>query len=139
MRLAQMLTAALNKFVPGQWEENPGDGAFYGPSENTRHIHKTPSVLITNWLALEIDITISDALKRPFQCATIQLDFNLPVQFKLSYRTGETGSADKPEGSDPNSKELDVDRARPVMIHRAILGSLERFIAIITEHFGGKW
>lgn len=84
----------------------------------------------------EIDITIMDALKRPFQCATIQLDFNLPVQFKLSYRTGE--AAEKTDGQEA-SKDLDADRRRPVMIHRAILGSLERFIAIITEHFGGKW
>lgn len=79
-----------------------------------------------------------DALKRPFQCATIQLDFNLPVQFKLSYRTAETVAGDKTESAEAK-KELDSDRARPVMIHRAILGSLERFIAIITEHFGGKW
>ena len=78
---------------------------------------------------IEIDITISDALKRRYQCATIQLDFNLPIQFKLSYRTGESG-----EGKDPEH-----DRARPVMIHRAILGSVERFTAILTEHFGGKW
>jgi threonyl-tRNA synthetase len=87
---------------------------------------------------IEIDITIMDALKRPFQCATIQLDFNLPVQFKLTYRTGESATADKPEAAD-GQKDLDGDRKRPVMIHRAILGSLERFIAIITEHFGGKW
>ena len=78
---------------------------------------------------LEIDITISDALKRRYQCATIQLDFNLPSRFKLSYRTGEGG-----DGRDPEQ-----DRARPVMIHRAILGSVERFTAILTEHFGGKW
>lgn len=86
----------------------------------------------------EIDITITDALKRPFQCATIQLDFQLPVQFKLTYRTAETLSGDKTEAAD-DKKDLEADRARPVMIHRAILGSLERFIAIITEHFGGKW
>lgn len=86
----------------------------------------------------EIDITITDALKRPFQCCTIQLDFQLPVQFKLTYRTAETISADKTEGADAK-KDLEADRSRPVMIHRAILGSLERFIAIITEHFGGKW
>jgi threonyl-tRNA synthetase len=79
----------------------------------------------------EIDITITDALKRRWQCATIQLDFNLPIQFKLSYRTGGGEAAE--------NKEADQDRARPVMIHRAILGSVERFTAIITEHFGGKW
>jgi len=105
-----MLAQALNKFVPDQWEENPGDGAFYGP---------------------KIDITIQDALKRRYQCATIQLDFQLPIQFKLAYRSGEGGTADKGE-------EV-ADRQRPVMIHRAIVGSLERFTAIMTEHFGGKW
>jgi len=83
---------------------NPGDGAFYGP---------------------KIDITISDAMKRQFQCATIQLDFNLPNRFDLNFR--------KPMTEEGNEFE------RPVMIHRAILGSLERFIAICTEHFGGKW
>ena len=89
-----------------QWDINPGDGAFYGP---------------------KIDITIRDALRRSFQCATIQLDFQLPERFNLKYRSPEDfQSADKPP-------------SRPVIIHRAILGSLERFIAIITEHFAGKW
>jgi threonyl-tRNA synthetase len=104
-RAEAKLTEALDQFTAeggGEWELNPGDGAFYGP---------------------KIDITISDALKREFQCATIQLDFQLPERFNLKYRG--------PEGGD--------DLARPVMIHRAILGSLERFIAIVTEHFGGKW
>ncbi|KAF8958944.1 hypothetical protein BDZ97DRAFT_2045909 [Flammula alnicola] len=95
------LTQALNKHYPGKWELNPGDGAFYGP---------------------KIDITIRDALRRSFQCATIQLDFQLPERFNLRYRSSD-------ESVMP----------RPVIIHRAILGSLERFIAIITEHFAGKW
>ncbi|EAU80442.2 tars protein [Coprinopsis cinerea okayama7 len=95
------LKQALEKHYPGQWELNPGDGAFYGP---------------------KIDITIRDALKRSFQCATIQLDFQLPERFNLKYR-----SADESE------------LTRPVIIHRAILGSLERFVAIVTEHFAGKW
>ncbi|KAF5392891.1 hypothetical protein D9757_000801 [Collybiopsis confluens] len=100
------LTKALDKQYPGKWELNPGDGAFYGP---------------------KIDITIRDALRRSFQCATIQLDFQLPERFNLKYRSAEDfGSPDKPA-------------SRPVIIHRAILGSLERFIAIITEHFAGKW
>ncbi|KAG8694635.1 threonyl-tRNA synthetase, partial [Ceratobasidium sp. 395] len=98
----KQLQTVLDRFQPGKWELNPGDGAFYGP---------------------KIDITIQDALKRSYQCATIQLDFQLPERFNLKYRG--------PEGGD--------DLARPVMIHRAILGSLERFIAIVTEHFGGKW
>ncbi|KAJ7291211.1 hypothetical protein C8J57DRAFT_1271824 [Mycena rebaudengoi] len=99
------LTSALNKRYPGKWEINPGDGAFYGP---------------------KIDIYIRDSLRRSFQCATIQLDFQLPERFDLKYRAGEEGGSNNLE-------------ARPVMIHRAILGSLERFIGIITEHFAGKW
>ncbi|KAJ3515363.1 hypothetical protein NLJ89_g1814 [Agrocybe chaxingu] len=95
------LKQALEKHYPGKWELNPGDGAFYGP---------------------KIDITIRDALRRSFQCATIQLDFQLPERFNLKYRSAD-------ESVMP----------RPVIIHRAILGSLERFIAIITEHFAGKW
>ncbi|RWS17731.1 threonine-tRNA ligase: cytoplasmic-like protein [Dinothrombium tinctorium] len=83
-----------------KWTLNPGDGAFYGP---------------------KIDITIKDALKRPHQCATIQLDFQLPIRFDLKY-VSEDGTAKK-----------------PVIIHRAILGSVERFIAILTENYGGKW
>ena len=100
------MTKALDKFYPGKWELNPGDGAFYGP---------------------KIDIKIRDALRRSFQCATIQLDFQLPERFNLKYRSPE-------EASNP-----DKPPSRPVIIHRAILGSLERFIAIITEHFAGKW
>jgi len=75
----------------------------------------------------KIDITIKDALKRAFQCATIQLDFQLPERFKLKYRSAE--------------EHDNAERApsRPVIIHRAIIGSFERFIAIVTEHFTGKW
>lgn len=93
------LTEALNGF--GQpWKLNAGDGAFYGP---------------------KIDITISDALRRPHQCGTIQLDFQLPERFDLGY-VAETGES-----------------KRPVIIHRAILGSVERQLAILTENCGGKW
>uniref|UniRef100_A0A8D9EQ27 threonine--tRNA ligase n=2 Tax=Cacopsylla melanoneura TaxID=428564 RepID=A0A8D9EQ27_9HEMI len=98
-RAEKQLEESLNKFgVP--WTENPGDGAFYGP---------------------KIDITITDALKRPHQCATIQLDFQLPIRFNLAY-VNEKG-----------------EKERPVMIHRAILGSVERMIAILTESYAGKW
>ncbi|EFO85746.1 CRE-TARS-1 protein [Caenorhabditis remanei] len=93
------LTEALNA-TGRKWALNPGDGAFYGP---------------------KIDITIQDALKRNFQCATIQLDFQLPNQFDLSY-FDEKG-----------------EKQRPVMIHRAVLGSVERMTAILTESYGGKW
>uniref|UniRef100_T1KXC7 threonine--tRNA ligase n=1 Tax=Tetranychus urticae TaxID=32264 RepID=T1KXC7_TETUR len=93
--LKNALNASGNK-----WGLNPGDGAFYGP---------------------KIDITVKDALKRPFQCATIQLDFQLPIRFNLSYIG--------PDG----------EKHKPVIIHRAIFGSVERFIAILTENFAGKW
>lgn len=93
------LEESLNKF--GQpWNLNPGDGAFYGP---------------------KIDITVTDALKRSHQCATIQLDFQLPIRFNLNYIT-DSG-----------------EKRHPVIVHRAILGSVERFIAIITENFAGKF
>nr|GMD16999.1 threonine--tRNA ligase, mitochondrial 1-like [Ipomoea batatas] len=61
-------------------------------------------------------------MKRKFQCATLQLDFQLPQRFNLSY-----------------SAEDESKRERPVMIHRAILGSVERMFAILLEHFKGKW
>lgn len=77
-----------------------GGGAFYGP---------------------KIDIKITDALKRKWQCGTIQVDMNLPNRFNLSY-TDDTNS-----------------QIEPVMIHRAILGSFERFVAILTEHFAGEF
>ncbi|KAF5322995.1 hypothetical protein D9611_009286 [Ephemerocybe angulata] len=102
------LKQALEKQYPGKWEINPGDGAFYGP---------------------KIDITIKDALGRSYQCATIQLDFQLPERFNLKYRGPEEAGPTNP----------DKPPTRPVIIHRAILGSLERFMAIITEHFAGKW
>jgi threonyl-tRNA synthetase len=83
-----------------EWYLNEGDGAFYGP---------------------KIDISVEDSLQRQFQCATIQLDFNLPQRFGLKYHSH------------------DDQMHTPVMIHRAILGSLERFIALLTEHVNGKW
>lgn len=90
------------------WTRNEGDGAFYGP---------------------KIDITIKDALRRSFQCATIQLDFQLPIRFDLKYSTIETDE----------KGETKAGLKKPVIIHRAILGSVERFIAILTENFAGKW
>jgi len=77
-----------------------GGGAFYGP---------------------KIDIKITDAIGREWQCGTIQLDFNLPERFELEY------------SGDSN------DKIQPVMIHRAILGSFERFIGILTEHYAGEF
>lgn len=82
------------------WEMNPGDGAFYGP---------------------KIDVTVRDALGREHQCATVQLDFQLPSRFGLKYTDAEGESR------------------TPVLIHRAILGSLERMLAILIEHTKGRW
>lgn len=125
------LKEALDNFASkggGQWELNEGDGAFYGP---------------------KIDITMSDALKRDHQCATIQLDFQLPQNFQLEYQTNEqAGKAEAvPESKEPSEESVArakpkvpaPGRARPVMIHRAIVGSFERFMAVLTEHFAGKW
>ena len=84
------------------WILNPGDGAFYGP---------------------KIDVAVTDALKRRHQCATIQLDFQLPKRFELSYKTSSDVIKDE----------------RPVIIHRAVLGSLERFMALLIEHTAGRW
>jgi len=80
------------------YEINPGEGAFYGP---------------------KIEIYVPDALRRKWQVATIQLDFNMPERFDLKYTTSSG------------------EEARPVMIHRAILGTLERFIGLLLEHTGG--
>ena len=77
-----------------------GGGAFYGP---------------------KIDVKITDALGRKWQCGTIQVDFNLPQRFDVEYVAE------------------DNTRKQPVMIHRAILGSFERFIAILTEHYAGEF
>lgn len=117
----KQLQEAMTRFVGNDWVLNEGDGAFYGP---------------------KIDITIADALKREFQCATIQLDYQAPLNFKLEYMTNETGKAPveeaKKEGeAKPN--EPGPGRARPIVIHRAIIGSFERFLGILVEHFAGKW
>ena len=83
-----------------KYKINEGDGAFYGP---------------------KIDFHLKDSLGRTWQCATIQLDMNLPERFDLHY----TGSDSTPK--------------RPIMLHRVIYGSLERFIGIITENYNGKF
>ena len=118
------LKTALEKFRGNGWELNEGDGAFYGP---------------------KIDVTISDALGREYQCATIQLDFQGPANFGLEYRTSEDTSAATNHNNTTTAEHskdvhaLPLGLARPVMIHRAIIGSFERFLAILCEHFAGKW
>jgi threonyl-tRNA synthetase len=170
----KQLSDALNKFGK-PWKLNPGDGAFYGP---------------------KIDIKLYDALKRQHQCGTIQLDFQLPIRFNLSFRTDEqvvikAEEGEKEEkGKDKKKKEkkdknkpnetkeqvaeetqqvketvaalngekevypkdeyddeefvwqeqpLRPGYKRPVIVHRAILGSCERLLAILVEHYAGKW
>ena len=82
------------------YELNEGDGAFYGP---------------------KIDYHLEDAIGRTWQCGTIQLDFQLPERFELTY-VAEDG-----------------EKKQPVMIHRALLGSVERFMGILIEHYAGKF
>ncbi|XP_027944064.1 threonine--tRNA ligase, mitochondrial isoform X3 [Eumetopias jubatus] len=95
----QVLQRALEEFGE-PWDLSPGDGAFYGP---------------------KIDVHLHDALSRPHQCGTIQLDFQLPLRFDLQYK-GQAGVLE-----------------RPVLIHRAVLGSVERMLGVLAESCGGKW
>ena len=80
------------------YDINEGDGAFYGP---------------------KIDIKVKDAIGRTWQCSTVQIDFNMPMRFGLTYRTED------------NTEET------PWMLHRAIFGSIERFLGILIEHYAG--
>lgn len=93
------LAGALNH-LGREFKINEGDGAFYGP---------------------KLDFKIKDAIGRTWQCGTIQLDFNLPERFDVTY-IGEDG-----------------EKHRPVMIHRVIYGSIERFIGILIEHYAGAF
>lgn len=99
----EMATAALERVLQNKgidFKINPGDGAFYGP---------------------KIDFHILDSLKRSWQCATIQLDFQLPERFDLTY-TGEDGQ-----------------KHRPVTVHRVAYGALDRFLGILIEHYAGAF
>jgi len=99
----EMATDALKEALNASglpFKINPGDGAFYGP---------------------KIDFHLEDSIGRTWQCGTIQLDFQMPERFDLTY-VGPDG-----------------EKHRPVMIHRVVFGSIERFIAILTEHFAGAF
>ena len=98
--LAEGALAKVLKDLGKDYVLNEGDGAFYGP---------------------KIDFHIKDCLGRDWQCGTVQLDFQMPERFDLTY-IGEDG-----------------EKHRPVMLHRVIFGSIERFIGIITEHFAGAF
>ncbi|XP_072982531.1 threonine--tRNA ligase, chloroplastic/mitochondrial 2 [Typha latifolia] len=96
-------TAALREALEDKgwnYQVDEGGGAFYGP---------------------KIDLKIEDALGRKWQCSTVQVDFNLPERFDISY------------------VDSDAERRRPIMIHRAVLGSLERFFGVLIEHYAGDF
>ena len=102
-RVWDLATKGLKDALESQglsYNIDEGGGAFYGP---------------------KIDVKITDAIGRKWQCATIQVDFNLPERFEMEY-------------TDENNQ-----KQQPVMIHRAILGSFERFIGILTEHYAGEF
>lgn len=99
----EVATRALEDALKGKglrFEEDPGEGVFYGP---------------------KIDIKVKDSLGRAWQCSTIQVDFNIPERFDVTYR-----------GSDGKDH-------RPIMIHRALMGSLERFFGVLIEHHAGQF
>ena len=97
---ADLKQILIDKFGEGGFEINEGDGAFYGP---------------------KIDLKMKDALGREWQMGTIQLDFQLPLNFDMKY-TAQDGT-----------------QKMPAMIHRAIFGSIERFVGILTENFKGNF
>jgi threonyl-tRNA synthetase len=99
----QLATEALKRALEKKglsYQVDPGEGVFYGP---------------------KIDIKIKDQLGRSWQCSTIQVDFNLPERFEMTY-TGE-----------------DSREHQPIMIHRALMGSLERFVGVLIEHYAGAF
>ncbi|CAK7274080.1 threonyl-tRNA synthetase [Sporothrix epigloea] len=101
------------------WTVNPGDGAFYGP---------------------KIDIVLRDSDGKEHQTATVQLDFQLPRRFELSYQAPSpelerTGAASSEKGADT----AEIGPVTPVLIHRAVLGSVERLMALLIEHYNGHW
>jgi threonyl-tRNA synthetase len=111
----EQLTTALNN-IGSEWAINEGDGAFYGP---------------------KIDIILKDSNGKEHQTATIQLDFQLPQRFDLQYQA----SPEELEAGPQSSMDAGLDPAlrRPVIVHRAIYGSIERFMALLIEHYAGKY
>jgi threonyl-tRNA synthetase len=114
-RAEQQLSAALDN-IGSEWAINEGDGAFYGP---------------------KIDIILKDSNGKEHQTATIQLDFQLPQRFDLQYQA----SPEELEAGSQTSMDAGLDSSlrRPVIVHRAIYGSIERFMALLIEHYAGKY
>lgn len=101
-----------------QWEINVGDGAFYGP---------------------KIDIILKDSDGKEHQTATIQLDFQLPQRFQLSYAAPAPEMEKRGKATEDPDLLAQSGPVTPVIIHRAIFGSLERFMALLIEHYNGRW
>lgn len=114
-RAEQQLSRALDN-IGSEWAINEGDGAFYGP---------------------KIDIILKDSNGKEHQTATIQLDFQLPQRFDLQYQA----SPEELEAGPQTTMDagLDTGFCRPVIVHRAIYGSIERFMALLIEHYAGKY
>lgn len=100
------------------WTLNEGDGAFYGP---------------------KIDIILKDSDGKEHQTATVQLDFQLPKRFELEYEAPAPELEQMGLTASGPAEQAVVGRVRPVMIHRAVLGSVERLMALLIEHYNGKW
>ncbi|KAM4058615.1 tRNA synthetase class II core domain-containing protein [Hirsutella rhossiliensis] len=101
-----------------EWSVNDGDGAFYGP---------------------KIDVILKDSDGKEHQTATIQLDFQLPKRFELEYQAPAPELEARGETTDDPAQLAEYGSVRPVMIHRAVLGSVERLMALLIESYNGKW
>lgn len=112
---------ALRRALDGSgqpWTLNPGDGAFYGP---------------------KIDIILQDLNGKEHQTATVQLDFQLPRRFELSYQAPSPELEREGRANEAEAEAGEAGPVTPVMIHRAVLGSVERLMALLIEHHNGRW
>lgn len=116
-RAEEQLKAALNENFGSDWKTENGEGAFYGP---------------------KIDLILRDGDGKEHQTGTIQLDFQLPKRFELSYESPAPEMEAEGENWGDSEQRVTLGKSTPVMIHRAILGSLERFMALLLERCEGK-
>lgn len=116
-RAEDHLSAALIANFDKRWHREKGEGAFYGP---------------------KIDVILRDSDGKKHQTGTIQLDFQLPKRFELAYESPAPDLEAKGEDWKDSESRTILGQATPVMIHRAILGSLERFMALLLEHYRGQ-